>query len=145
MKLFDVNVLIYAHRQDLPQHEQARRWWEDQVNLPESFGMAELVLSSFLRIVTNPRAFETPTPVAQALQVVADIRSRGNHVAVRPGPRHFDIFTGLCQAGNAKGKLIADAYLAALAVEHGCRWASYDRDFARFPGLTWIDPAESTG
>lgn len=145
MKLFDVNVLIYAHRQDLPQHEQACRWWEDQVNLPESFGMAELVLSSFLRIVTNPRAFRIPTPFAEALQAVDAIRSRRNHVAFRPGSRHFDIFTGLCRAGNAKGKLVADAYLAALAIEHGCQWVSYDRDFARFPGLTWIDPVEDAG
>lgn len=144
MKLFDVNILIYAHRQDLPQHEQARQWWENEVNLAETFGMAELVLSSFLRIVTNPRVFKSPTPFSEALSAVDAIRQRRNHAAIRPGPRHFEIFIGLCRSGNAKGKLIADAYLAALAVEHGCQWVSYDRDFARFPGLVWIDPASGS-
>ena len=143
MNLFDVNVLIHAHRQDLPQHEQAREWWEACINRVETFGMSELVLSGFLRIVTNKRAFRIPTPLEEALRAIDAIRQRGNHVAIRPGPRHFDIFTELCRSGNVKGKLVADAYFAALAMEHGCRWASYDRDFARFPGLDWIDPAGS--
>lgn len=140
MKLFDVNVLIYAHRRDLPEHDLARKWWENQLNLSENFGMSELVLSSFLCIVTNRRAFKVPTPFADALKAVNVIRQRANHVAIRPGARHFDIFTDLCQSGNTKGKLVADAYLAAMAIEHGCEWVSYDRDFARFPGLVWVHP-----
>lgn len=144
MKLFDVNVLIYAHRKDLPEHEETLPWWEAQINLPEPFGMSELVLSSFLRIVTNRRAFKIPTPMPEALKAIEAIRSRPNHKAIRSGERHFPIFTELCQSGNAKGKLVADAYLAAIAIEHGCQWVSYDRDFARFASLDWIHPQSAT-
>lgn len=115
-------------------------WWEAQINLPEPFGMSELVLSSFLRIVTNRRVFKIPTPMPDAMRAVEAIRLRANHRTIRPGERHFDIFTELCVSGNAKGKLVADAYLAAIAIEQGCQWVSYDRDFSRFPSLDWIHP-----
>ena len=97
-------------------------------------------MSGFLRIVTNPRVFDDPTPLDIALGEVERIRERPNYVPVRSGQRHFDIFTSLCREGNAKGNLVADAYLAALAIEHGCEWVSFDRDFARFPGLNWSKP-----
>ncbi len=145
MKLFDVNVLVYAHRSDLAPHASVRGWFESEVNGPAVFGMAELVLSGFLRVVTSPSIFVDPTSLDLALGEVERLRQRPNFVAVRPGHRHFDIFTDLCRSGNAKGKLGADAYLAALAIEHGCQWISFDRDFARFPGLNWSKPPTTSG
>ena len=143
MKLFDVNVLIYAHRVDTPQHASVRDWFESEVNGPTAFGMAELVLSGFVRIVTSPKIFADPTPLDLALTEVEQLRERPNFVPVRPEHRHFDIFIRLCREGNTKGKLVADAYLAALAIEHGCEWISFDRDFARFPSLNWSKPPRS--
>ncbi len=145
MKLFDVNVLIYAHRVDTPRHVSVRNWFESQVNGPAAFGMAELVLSGFVRIVTNSRIFADPTPLDLALNEVELLRQRPNFVPVRPKNRHFDIFVQLCREGNAKGKLVADAYLAALAIEHGCEWVSFDRDFARFSNLNWSTPPDKNG
>ncbi|MEM8739592.1 MAG: type II toxin-antitoxin system VapC family toxin [Planctomycetota bacterium] len=150
MKLFDANVLIDAYHPaprnsetpENPRHEQARRWLEAEINRSEPFGMAELVLSGFLGIVTSSKIFTPPVSTDAAIVEIDRLRKRPNCVMIRPGPRHYDIFTNLCRQGNAKGKLIADAYLAPLAVEHGCQWVSYDRDFARFPGLTWIDPGQ---
>ncbi len=40
------------------------------------------------------------------------------------------------------GNLVSDAHLAALAIELGATLYSYDNDFARFPGLRWVDPRE---
>jgi hypothetical protein len=142
VKLFDVNVLIYAHRADTPRHTSIRDWFDSEVNGLAAFGMAELVLAGFVRIITNPKIFADPTPLELALAAVAQIRQRPNCIPMLPGHRHFNIFTQLCQEGNAKGKLVADAYLAALAVEHGCEWISFDRDFARFPSLNWSKPTE---
>jgi toxin-antitoxin system PIN domain toxin len=142
VKLFDVNVLIYAHRVDTPHHAAIRDWFDTEISGPAAFGMAELVLSGFLRIVTNPKIFADPTPLDVAMASVDQIRQRANCVHVIPGHRHSPLFTQLCLEGNAKGKLVADAYLAALAVEHGCEWISFDRDFARFPGLNWSKPPE---
>ncbi|MBW2701215.1 MAG: type II toxin-antitoxin system VapC family toxin [Deltaproteobacteria bacterium] len=140
MKLVDVNVLVYAHRQDTPHHESCHRFLDELVNGDQSFGMSELVLSGFLRVTTHPRIFDPPTPVEQAVSFVQAIRSRSNHVIVDPGPRHFSLFLGLLKESGARGNLIPDAYLAALAIESGCEWITTDRDFARFENLKWSSP-----
>ena len=57
-----------------------------------------------------------------------------------PGPRHWEIFARLCRESEARGNLVPDAYLAALAIESGCEWVTTDRDFSRFPGLRWKTP-----
>jgi toxin-antitoxin system PIN domain toxin len=139
----DVNVLIYAHREELPLHEAARTWLDGAVGSDAPYGLSELVLSGFLRIVTNPRAFVGPTPIDLALATVEHWRKRRNCVLVRPGARHWEIFVRLCREAGAKGNLVPDAYLAALAIESGSEWITTDRGFARFPGLRWSNPLGS--
>jgi toxin-antitoxin system PIN domain toxin len=140
MILADVNVLIYAHREDSADHERYRSWLEDQMAGESAFGISELILSGFLRVVTHPRIFATPTPMDLALDVAETLRGRPNAVSISPGPRHWSIFTKLCRAAGAKGNLVPDAYLAALAIETGSEWITTDRDYARFPGLRWRHP-----
>ena len=136
----DVNVLVYAHRAELPEHAACRRWLEGLVNADAAFGLADIVLSGFLRVVTHPRVFNRPTPVSEALAEAAALRAQPNRVSLEPGPRHWSIFERLCRASRARGNLVADAYLAALAVESGCGWVTTDRDFTRFPGLSVSSP-----
>lgn len=140
MILADVNVLIYARREGMPDHQRYRAWLHGVVNGDRAFGVADLVLSSFLRIMTNPRAFNPPTPLDAALAFVERIRDAPNCVRIGPGPRHWEIFTRLCQETDARGNLIPDAYLAALAIESGSEWITTDRDYGRFPGLRWRHP-----
>lgn len=102
--------------------------------------MSELVLSGFLRVVTHPRAFDVPTPVDRALTFTDALRSRPNCVLLAPGQRHWGIFARLCRAVGARGNLVPDAYLAALAIESGSEWITTDRDYSRFPGLRWRHP-----
>lgn len=142
MILVDVNVLVYAHRRDAPGHRAYLRWWEDCAGSDRSFGMADLVLSGFLRVVTHPRIFNPPSPLEAALRFVSEVRGRPNCVEMKPGPRHWEIFVKLCRAANARGNLIPDAYLAALAIEWGSEWITTDRGYARFPGLRWRHPLE---
>lgn len=61
-------------------------------------------------------------------------------VRVRPGPDHWGIFTSLLQVSGARGNVVPDAYLAALAVEHGATWITTDRGFARFPACAGALP-----
>jgi hypothetical protein len=136
----DVNVLVYAHREELPEHAASRRWLEELVSSDAAFGLADAVLSGFLRIVTHPRVFNTPTPLVDALEFTSALRRQPNRVPLEPGPRHWDIFERLCRESGAKGNLVADAYLAALAIESGCEWVTTDRDYSRFPGLRWRHP-----
>src|SRR5437667_5528469 len=112
----DVNVLVYAHRQDADRHAEYRAWLESVVGAEQSYGIAELVLSGFLRIVTHPKVFTQPTPLPQAIAFCETVRSQPNAAVLSPGPRHWQIFTGLCAESGARGNLVPDAYLAALAI-----------------------------
>ena len=140
MLLPDVNVLVYAHREDASQHRAYLDWLESLVNGEEAFGVSDLVLSGFLRVVTHPKVFRTPSSLADALTFARQIRNQPNCVSVSPGPRHWEIFCRLCAGVDAKGNLIPDAYLAALAIESGCEWVTTDHDFSRFKGLRWRHP-----
>jgi len=142
MILCDVNVLVYAHRQDSARHAEYRGWLEEMVNGDGAFAASPLVLSGFLRIVTNPRVFRAPTPMETALCFTQDILERENCVIVAPGPRQWGIFTSLCRELNLKGNLVPDAYFAALAIEWGCTWATTDGDYARFASLSRIHPLQ---
>jgi toxin-antitoxin system PIN domain toxin len=138
----DVNVLVYAHREDAANHAAYREWLESVIDSDQAYGMADLVLSGFLRVVTHPRIFIHPSSLDQALAFVATVRNQPNCVLVQPGPRHWSIFEHLCRVANAKGNLVPDAYLAALAIESGNEWITTDRDFSRFPKLSWRHPLD---
>ena len=142
MQLVDVNVLIYAFREESRDHLRYRRWLEDLALSGESFAVPELVLSSFLRLVTDASIFKPGTPLRTALAFVEAIREEPGYVRLAPGPRHWAIFTRLCDSSTATGNLVADAYLAALAIEHGGQWITADRDFDRFPGVRWRHPLD---
>ena len=140
MLLPDVNILVYAYRDAAPNHEHFKAWVQELVNGEEAYGVSDLVCSSFLRIVTNPRIFAPPSTLDDALLFLDQIRTGEACVILSPGPRHWQIFTDLCRRSAARGNLIPDAYFAALAIESGSEWISTDGDFARFPGLRWRRP-----
>ncbi len=143
MILPDVNVLVYAHREDAHDHPAYRDWLESAVNADSAFGLSDLVVSGFVRIVTHPRVFMPASSLADAMQFAQELRNRPNRVGVTPGRDHWRIFRRLCDAAGAKGNLVPDAFFAAMAIEHGCEWITTDGDFARFPGLRWRHPLKS--
>jgi len=140
MILTDVNVLVYAHREDAADHARYRRFVEQMMNGPAAFGVSELVLSGFVRVVTHPRVFTPPSPASRALIFAEQIRKHPRAVPVAPGERHWEIFVKLCRDTKAAGNAVPDAYHAALAIEADCEWVTTDRGFARFPGLRWRHP-----
>lgn len=142
MLCVDANVLVYAHRRDVREHAPYAAWLERARRASEPLGVPTLSLAAFLRLVTNPRVFPDPTPLEEALRFADALRSSPNHVAIEPGPRHWTIFRELSVAADARGNLVPDAYLAAVAIEHGALMCSADRDFARFPGLRWRHPLD---
>ncbi|HET7588999.1 MAG TPA: type II toxin-antitoxin system VapC family toxin [Solirubrobacterales bacterium] len=140
MILADVNVLVYAHREDLPQHAGYSTWLGAQVESGNSFGLCDASLAGFLRIVTNGRIFADPTPLGEAVRSLEELREQPGAVHVGPGARHWGIFTDLCSAVGARGNDVPDAYLAALAIESGSELVTADRGFGRFPRLRWSCP-----
>ena len=143
MVLPDVNVLVAAYRDDASEHASCRPWLKAVLGGDEAFAISDLVLSGFLRIVTHPRIFRRPSPPDEALSFANVIRKQPHCIPVSPGPRHWEIFTRLYRDADTRGSLIPDAYFAALAIEAGCEWITFDGDFARFEGLRWSRPRPS--
>jgi len=137
----DVNVLVNAFRADTVRHEVCRGWLTTVVNSPARFGMSPQVLASVVRVTTHPKVFRTPSTVREALRFCQGLLEAPQCVAVTPGNQHWGIFSRLCVQASAKGNLVSDAWLAALAIEAGCDWITLDADYRRFPGLSFREPA----
>ncbi|RBP04577.1 hypothetical protein DFR50_13954 [Roseiarcus fermentans] len=140
MILPDVNVLVYAFRRDSPRHGVSKAWLEKAVGGDAQFGVSPLALSAVARITTNRRVFREPSAIEEAFAFCDSLTNLPNCEIVAPGPRHWAIFRRLCVESGARLPLVADAWYAALAIERGCVWITFDRDFARFPGLDWRAP-----
>jgi toxin-antitoxin system PIN domain toxin len=136
----DVNLLLYAHLDAYPKHEQALTWWEQTINGEETVGLADPAMFAFVRLSTNARMFESPLAVGQALATVRGWLDRPTVERLTPGRRHLDIAFGLLEAAGTAGNLTTDAQLAAYAIELGGEVHSNDTDFGRFPDLRWVNP-----
>lgn len=145
MRMPDVNILVYAHRQDEAAHAFYRDWLERLLNSGAPFGLSALVGVAFVRIVTHPRFHDDPTPLSMAIETVDRLREAPGCRWLLPGARHWELTAALCRKTRARGKQVADAQHAALAIEHGCCWVTRDDDFALFGphGLDWepLEPA----
>ena len=141
MLLPDVNVLVYAHvEESTPDHADYAGWLTRLATGPEPFALSVLVLSGFIRAVTNRRIFDPPSTLDQSFAFVSSLVERPTARIVGPGPDHLDILERLCRQSKVTGKLVADAQHAAVAIEHGCTMVSTDSDFSRFPSLRWQHP-----
>jgi toxin-antitoxin system PIN domain toxin len=140
MDLPDVNPLIYAADKASPHHAQAKQWLHVLLNSQQPFGISELILQATVRILTHPRIYVSPFTLDQALAFVDSVRSASNARVLHPGTAHWGIFVSQVRAISARGNDVTDAYHAALAIEHGCEFLTFDAGFARFPGLKWRKP-----
>jgi hypothetical protein len=138
----DINILLYALREESERHVKFRAWLKEVLSGDEPVALFEPVLAGVLRIGTHLKIYKTPTPRKVIEGFIDDILSSPLALALRAGQRHWSLFLELCRRADCKGNLIQDAYLAALALENNCKWITTDRDFARFPGLVWRHPLD---
>jgi uncharacterized protein len=138
--IVDANVLLYCINESMPQHATAKRWIEQALNGTESVGFAWIVLLAFVRVATLPSIFPSPLEMATALELMDKWLGARPAVVVQPTARHLAVLRGLLLATGSAGNLVSDAHLAALAVEHGARVCTFDRDFARFAGVRSFAP-----
>ena len=142
MILPDVNVLVYAFRREADGHERYAAWLAEVVAGTDELALHDHALLGMVRIVTNPRIVPKPAPISLALEFVARLNTASRARWLPAGPASWRHLGDLAdQDRGITGNLVPDAYLAALALAHGCRIATADRGFARFPGLDWFDPA----
>jgi toxin-antitoxin system PIN domain toxin len=139
----DVNLLIYAYNSDAPRHSRARQWWEDAVRGNHPVGVAWVVAIGFVRIITSRAVMARPMEVTTALRHVRTWVEQPSVRVVQPGPRHLDILGRFAEAGALASAVVADAHIAALAVENQAEVHSNDTDFGRFPGLRWTNPLDA--
>jgi toxin-antitoxin system PIN domain toxin len=140
MILIDANLLLYAANHSSPDHENALAWLDEKLNGSVRVGLPWPSLLAFVRLASNPSVLKKPvSPYAAWRQVEAWLSSE---VAWVPGPgEHHAAILGKLLADRAMtSRLVPDAHLAALAIEHGVTLCSTDGDFARFAGLRWQNP-----
>jgi uncharacterized protein len=137
----DVNILVQAFRSDTSHHALCLSWLNSVVNGEARYGLAPQVLGGVIRITTHPKVFAEPSKLEEVIAFCEILLSQPHCMIIQPGERHWEIFTRLCIEADARGNLVPDAWLAALAIESGCEWITLDRDYARFPGLRWRLPA----
>lgn len=140
MILPDVNVLVYAFRTEVPHHALCRSWLRDVIIKNERFGLSPMVLAAVVRVTTDHRIYKEPSSLADVLGFCSDLLGQPYCQIVEPRERHWSIFKRLSLATDTRGRRVTDTWYAALAIEWDCEWITFDRDYARFPGLKWRLP-----
>lgn len=144
MTLVDANILLYAANRQAPEHERAREWLDAQLSGTARVGLPWPSLLAFVRLATNPLVLSQPATLPAAWAQVEEWLSVDVVWVPTPGERHAATLADYCRAPWMTSRLVPDAHLAALAVEHGLRLCSSDGDFARFPKLDWFNPLGAT-
>jgi toxin-antitoxin system PIN domain toxin len=139
--LVDVNLLLVATIEEAGGHAEARSWLGARLSGSARVGLPWPVLIGFMRIAGQPRVWERPVPLGESVRVVRSWLSRPCAWTPEPGPSHLEIFERLV-GDRGSVRQVADAHLAAIAIEHGLTVCSLDQDFARWErlGLRWEDP-----
>ena len=138
--LVDANILLYAKFEDFPQHAKAAEWLDGVLNEPRPVGLPWVSLIAFLRIATNHRVFADPLSIETAVAQVNDWCECAPVWRPQPGNRFSTLFSELLISCNCSANLASDAYLAALATEHGLTVVSSNAEFARFASVSSINP-----
>jgi toxin-antitoxin system PIN domain toxin len=136
----DLNLIIYAHNRVSPLHAGAKSWWEAAVDGTETVGLPWVVTTGFIRIITTKGLADPPFTMSLALHLVNQWFSYPAVQPIEPGPHHLRHLSDLLSQVQVGGKLVTDAHLAAIAIEHRAALHTHDRDFERFSGLRLYDP-----
>lgn len=137
----DVNTLVYAYKRESARHAAYRAWLTDLIGGSDEVALVDHCLTGVMRIVTHRRIYAGPATAAEALRFVDQLRRARKGRAVAATAATWRVLGELVDGDPAvRGVLVPDAYLAALAISHGCRLATADRGFARYAGLDFFDP-----
>ncbi len=142
MILPDVNVLVYAFRREAVDHDRYASWLSATL-VGSELALVETVLLGMIRIVTSPRIMVDPAPTPLALGFVDRLLAAPRARRLVPTAATWDRLHAIAKSDTqVRGPLVPDAWLAALALSHGCQLATADRGFARFAGLDWFVPVQ---
>lgn len=140
MIVVDANLLIYAYDKASPHYAKSRSWLEDALSGVDPVGLPWQSIAAFMRVMTNPKLHGRQYSLNEATEIVGAWMAQSNVRILTPADDHWLQFRRAILDGGASGPLISDAELAALTMEYGGVLHTTDRDFARFPGLRWVNP-----
>jgi len=144
MHCVDVNVLVQACVQASPRHQLARQWLIRQREAPTGLGLFSVVVRGFLRVVTDRRVFSEPLDPSVAVAFIDALTASPAVSILDPGPRHWGLFRQMVLDFRPQAVDMTNVYLAAAAIEAKATWVSFDRGFARFRELSWVNPADGS-
>jgi uncharacterized protein len=136
----DANLLLYAYGESSPYHSKARTWLEATLSGADLVAFPWQTLAAFVRIATDPRVPGYRRSGHEVLRVINEWLEQPVVRVLAPGDHYWQIFQQMVMEGQAAGRLVSDAEIAALTIESGGVLHTSDRDFARFPGLRWVNP-----
>lgn len=133
MKALDTNVLIHAHRKDMAKHVEAGRLLHSLAEGTKPWGLPVFCLGEFLRVVTHPRVFTSPTTIRNALAALDGLLQSPTVRLLLPGDRYWSCLSNAISQGQATGNVVLDAQIVAVCLEHGIDFLiSEDRGLKRF-------------
>ena len=136
----DLNLLVYAHNAEDRRHSTARRWWDELLTRNEITGIPLAVSIGFVRLTTNPSVLSPPMTSAHAISIVKMWFQHPQVIQLDAGDSHFDHLEQCLDAAGRAGRLVTDAHLAALAMDHDAEIHTADQDFRVFPSVRWRNP-----
>lgn len=136
MIAIDTNILVYAHREELPQHLKAKRYLTELAEGSARWGIPVFCLGEFLRVVTHVKLWNPPFSASEACLALKNLLASPSASVLMPGPLYIGLLLETVQKSQVTGNLLFDAQIAALCLEHGVSYlVTEDRDFARFQGV----------
>jgi len=137
----DTNLLVYAHRPEMPAHAKAHKILTDLAGHLARWAIPWPCAHEFYAVVTNARIFKTPARPAQALAFLGALIDGGSLRFISEGIDHLEHLGSLAKSAGILGGAIHDARIAAICMDHGVKelWSA-DRDFSRFPKLKVVNP-----
>ena len=142
MIVADANLLLYAAAPVSPQNELARNWLDEQLNGTTAVGLPWHSLLAFLRVITNPRMTSGSVTTEEAWQQVVDWIGN-ERCGYRDLPNVIAKFLEPCSRFLVCAAILSQTPTSQCfspAIQHGLTLCSADGDFARFPGLRWVNP-----
>ena len=141
MRAVDTNILVYAEITSSQHHDVACDLLALLAEDVRPWAIPWPCIYEFLRIVTHPRVFHPPVPLEHALEDLDRILGSPSLVLLHEMSRHAELMRNVLVDSGATGNLVHDAHIAALCIEHGVNeLLTGDRDFARFSGLSIVNP-----
>jgi uncharacterized protein len=139
----DANLLLYAYNSSAPGHTKARHWVETVFSGTEIVGLPWQTISAFLRIITNRQLRGERLTMEEAAEIIDEWAALPVVHLLSAGERHWAHFKRMLVDGKVSGPMTSDAELAAVTMENAGVLYTTDRDFARFPGLKWVNPLDA--